>query len=131
MLAPCSSRSTSPSSSAAWPRSRCSSVGAGLIGTWIVLRGLAFHSHAVGTAAFPGLVLADGLGFAAALGALGAAAVFAVLVAAILARRRSDDRGSEVALVLVGMLALGRDPGERRVRILGRARDPAVRQPAS
>jgi ABC-type Zn uptake system ZnuABC Zn-binding protein ZnuA/ABC-type Mn2+/Zn2+ transport system permease subunit len=82
------------------------SVGAGLIGTWVVLRGLAFHSHAVGTAAFPGLVLAEGIGFAAALGALGAAAVFAVLVS-ILARRRSDDRGSEVALVLVGMLALG------------------------
>ena len=82
------------------------SVGAGLIGTWVVLRGLAFHSHAVGTAAFPGLVLAEGLGFAAALGALGAAAVFAVLVS-VLARRRSDDRGSEVALVLVGMLALG------------------------
>lgn len=51
------------------------SVGAGLIGTWIVLRGLAFFSHAVGTAAFPGLVLAEGLGFAAPLGALGAALV--------------------------------------------------------
>ncbi len=82
------------------------SVGAGLIGTWVVLRGLAFHSHAVGTAAFPGLVLAEGLGFAAALGALGAAAVFAVLVA-LLSRGRANDRGSEVALVLVGMLALG------------------------
>jgi ABC-type Zn uptake system ZnuABC Zn-binding protein ZnuA/ABC-type Mn2+/Zn2+ transport system permease subunit len=82
------------------------SVGAGLIGSWVVLRGLAFHSHAVGTAAFPGLVLAEGLGFAAALGALGAAAVFAVLVA-LLTRGRANDRGSEVALVLVGMLALG------------------------
>jgi ABC-type Zn uptake system ZnuABC Zn-binding protein ZnuA/ABC-type Mn2+/Zn2+ transport system permease subunit len=82
------------------------SVGAGLIGTWVVLRGLAFHSHAVGTAAFPGLVFADGLGFGAALGALGAAGVFALLVS-LLARRRADDRGSEVALVLVGMLALG------------------------
>ena len=37
-------------------------VAAGLLGTWIVLRGLAFYAHAVGTAAFPGLVLADGLG---------------------------------------------------------------------
>jgi ABC-type Zn uptake system ZnuABC Zn-binding protein ZnuA/ABC-type Mn2+/Zn2+ transport system permease subunit len=82
------------------------SVGAGLIGTWVVLRGLAFHSHAVGTAAFPGLVLADGLGFAAALGALGAALVFAVLVA-VIGRRRADDRGADVALVLVGMLAAG------------------------
>ena len=44
-------------------------IPAGLLGTWIVLRGLAFFSHAVGTAAFPGLVLADGLGFAAPLGA--------------------------------------------------------------
>ena len=82
------------------------SAGAGLIGTWVVLRGLAFHSHAVGTAAFPGLVVAEGVGFAAALGALGAAAVFAVVLA-VISRRRSDDRGSEVALVLVGMLALG------------------------
>ena len=47
-----------------------------LLGTWIVLRGLAFFSHAVGTAAFPGLVLADGLGFAAPLGAFGAAVAF-------------------------------------------------------
>ena len=35
-------------------------LGAGVLGTWVVLRGLAFFSHAVGTAAFPGLVLADG-----------------------------------------------------------------------
>lgn len=81
-------------------------VGAGLIGTWIVLRGLAFYSHAVGTAAFPGLVLADGLGFAAPLGAFGAALAFAALLAA-LPRRRPDDRGAETALLLVGMLALG------------------------
>ena len=43
----------------------CSRSPAGLLGTWIVLRGLAFYAHAVGTAAFPGLVLADGLGFSA------------------------------------------------------------------
>ena len=47
------------------------SVGAGILGCWIVLRGLAFYSHAVGSAAFPGLVLADGLGFAAPLGRTG------------------------------------------------------------
>jgi ABC-type Mn2+/Zn2+ transport system permease subunit len=49
-------------------------VPAGLLGTWIVLRGLAFFSHAIGTASFPGLVLADGLGFAAPLGAFAAGA---------------------------------------------------------
>ncbi len=63
-------------------------VPAGLLGTWIVLRGLAFFSHAVGTAAFPGLVLADGLGFAAPLGAFGAAIAFTVGNAAL--RRRRD-----------------------------------------
>jgi zinc/manganese transport system substrate-binding protein len=79
---------------------------AGLIGTWIVLRGLAFYAHAIGTAAFPGLVVADGLGFAPLLGAFGAAAVFALAVAA-LGRRRRDEYPSFTALVLVGALALG------------------------
>ncbi|MBK5220150.1 MAG: zinc ABC transporter substrate-binding protein [Thermoleophilia bacterium] len=81
-------------------------VPAGLLGTWIVLRGLAFFSHSVGTAAFPGLVLADGLGFAAPLGALAAALVFTAGNAA-LGRGRERERDSVVALVLVGCLAAG------------------------
>lgn len=79
---------------------------AGLLGTWIVLRGLAFFSHAVGTAAFPGLVLADGLGFAAPLGAFAAAVAF-TLGNAALSRGRDEGRDSIVALVLVGCLAGG------------------------
>ncbi len=82
------------------------SVGAGLLGTWIVLRGLAFFSHAAGTAAFPGLVLADGLGFSAPLGAFAAALVFAFGVER-LARSRRSGYDSLTALVLVGALALG------------------------
>jgi zinc/manganese transport system substrate-binding protein len=81
-------------------------VPAGLLGTWIVLRGLAFFSHAVGTAAFPGLVLADGLGFAAPLGAFGAAIVFS-LGASLLSGRDEEGRDSAVAIVLVGCLAAG------------------------
>src|SRR5438105_4079341 len=81
-------------------------VGAGLLGTWIVLRGLAFYAHAVGTAAFPGLVLADGLAFPAGLGAFGAAVVFAAGVERLgRARRTGDD--TLTALVLVGLLAVG------------------------
>jgi zinc/manganese transport system substrate-binding protein len=80
-------------------------IPAGLLGTWIVMRGLAFFSHAVGTAAFPGLVLADGLGFAAPLGAFGAAIVFTLGNAAL--GRRGRDRDSVVALVLVACLAAG------------------------
>jgi ABC-type Zn uptake system ZnuABC Zn-binding protein ZnuA/ABC-type Mn2+/Zn2+ transport system permease subunit len=81
-------------------------VPAGLLGTWIVLRGLAFFSHAVGTATFPGLVLADGLGFAAPLGAFGAAAVFST-GATLLGRSEGEGRDSAVAIVLVGCLAGG------------------------
>ncbi len=81
-------------------------VPAGLLGAWVVLRGLAFFSHAVGTAAFPGLVLADGLGFAAPLGAFGAAIAFTA-GNAILGRGRNRERDSVVALVLVGCLAAG------------------------
>jgi zinc/manganese transport system substrate-binding protein len=81
-------------------------IPAGLLGTWIVLRGLAFFSHAVGTAAFPGLVLADGLGFAAPLGAFGAALAFTA-GNAVLGRGRDRERDSVVALVLVACLAGG------------------------
>jgi ABC-type Zn uptake system ZnuABC Zn-binding protein ZnuA/ABC-type Mn2+/Zn2+ transport system permease subunit len=81
-------------------------VGAGLLGTWIVLRGLAFYAHAVGTAAFPGLVLADGLGFSASLGAFGTAAIVAALVG-LLSRRERETYDAATALVLVGALALG------------------------
>jgi len=79
---------------------------AGLLGTWIVLRGLAFLSHAVGTATFPGLVLADGLGFAAGLGALGTALLFALSLGA-LGRRSPGRHDALIALVLVGALSAG------------------------
>ena len=82
------------------------SVGAGLLGTWIVLRGLAFYSHAVGMSAFPGLVLADGLGFAAPIGAFFAAVVFAGGLER-LSRGKRSGYDSLTALVLVGMVALG------------------------
>ena len=78
----------------------------GLLGVWIVLRGLAFYAHAVGTAAVPGLILADGLGFSAIFGAFGAALVMAALIALLL-RRRSVGADSATALILAGALALG------------------------
>ena len=81
-------------------------VACGLLGTWVVLRGLSFFAHAAGTATFPGLVLADGLGFSAALGASGSVLVAALLVA-WLARGRGAANDSATALVLAGSLALG------------------------
>lgn len=82
------------------------SVAAGVLGAWIVLRGLAFYAHAVGTAAFPGLVLAAGLGVAAPLGALATAMLFAGATSG-LSRARRTASDSLTALVLVGFLAAG------------------------
>ncbi len=81
-------------------------VAAGALGPWIILRGLAFFTHAVGTAAFPGLVLASGLGFAPVLGAYGVAVLFAGSLE-VLRRRRGDRIDSTTAIVLVGALAGG------------------------
>jgi ABC-type Zn uptake system ZnuABC Zn-binding protein ZnuA/ABC-type Mn2+/Zn2+ transport system permease subunit len=82
------------------------SVPAGILGTWIVLRGLAFFSHAVGTAAFPGLVVAAGLGWPAPAGAALAATAYTFGVEG-LASRRESDRETLTGLTLVGALALG------------------------
>jgi len=81
-------------------------VASGLLGTWIVARGLAFYAHAVAAAAFPGLVLAAGVGFAPLLGALGAGALFAASVGQ-LSTRRTASHDALTALALVGALALG------------------------
>jgi ABC-type Mn2+/Zn2+ transport system permease subunit len=82
------------------------SAGAGLLGTWIVLRGLAFYAHAVSAAAFPGLVLAAGLGFAPMAGAMGTGALVAAGVGGLSARRRAQ-YDVATALALVGALVIG------------------------
>ena len=104
-------------------------IGAGLVGTWIVLRGLAFYAHAVGSAAFPGLVLADGLGFSAHLGARRDRA-----------RRRRHGRLAGPARPRAlrqrdrprprGRAGRGRAPGQRRLPLRRARRDAALRQPA-
>src|SRR5436190_18228480 len=82
-------------------------VAGGLLGTWIVLRGLAFYAHAVAAASFPGLVLASGLGFAAPIGAFAVGGAFAASVGQLSARDRRAGYDSLTALVLVAALAIG------------------------
>jgi ABC-type Zn uptake system ZnuABC Zn-binding protein ZnuA/ABC-type Mn2+/Zn2+ transport system permease subunit len=82
-------------------------VAGGLLGTWIVLRGLAFYAHAVAAASFPGLVLAGGLGFAGPLGAFAVGGAFAASVGQLSARDRRAGYDSLTALVLVAALAIG------------------------
>ena len=78
---------------------------AGVLGSWIVLRRLAFFTHGVGTAAFPGLVLAGPAGVAPQLTAAAAALVYAGGVEGLRRRRVAADAAT--GLVLVGALALG------------------------
>ena len=106
---------------------------AGLIGTWIVLRGLAFYAHAVGTAAFPGLVLADGLGFAAVARRAARPPRWSRSPSACwrAARARATATTALTALVLVAALAVGRDPRQRRLPLGRQRRDAALRQPAA
>lgn len=78
----------------------------GVLGTWIVLRRLAFYSHAVATATFPGLVLAEAWSVAPQLPALGSGLGSAVMTDRLAtARPRSPDAAT--ALVLVAFLATG------------------------
>jgi ABC-type Mn2+/Zn2+ transport system permease subunit len=79
---------------------------AGLLGTQIVLRGLAFYTHGVGVAAFPGLVLAGPAGVPPLAAALGVGGLFAGLLER-LGRRRNLSTDVATALLLVSCLAAG------------------------
>jgi ABC-type Mn2+/Zn2+ transport system permease subunit len=81
-------------------------VPAGLLGSWIVLRRLAFFTHAVGTASFPALVLASAWGFAPQLAALAAALGFGVAQERLVGTRRLAGDAA-TGLLLVGALAAG------------------------
>lgn len=81
-------------------------VAGGVLGAWIVLRRLAFFSHAVGTATFPGLVLAEAAGLAPRLAALAVALGYAGGVERM-GRRGRDPGDAATALGLVVALAAG------------------------
>jgi ABC-type Mn2+/Zn2+ transport system permease subunit len=81
-------------------------VPAGVLGSWIVLRRLAFFTHAVGTVTFPGLVVAGPWGIAPPLAALVAALGFGVAQER-LARSRRLEPDAATGLLLVAALAVG------------------------
>lgn len=82
------------------------SVPAGILGSWIVLRRLAFFTHGVGTAAFPGLVLAGPLGVAPQLAALATAVAYSFGLDRLV-RRRATAVDAATGLLLVAALAVG------------------------
>ena len=82
------------------------SLAGGLLGAWIVLRRLAFFTHAVGSATFPGLVVAAAWGIAPPLAALASGLGFAGLLSR-LTRGAHSSSDTATGLLLAGALALG------------------------
>jgi ABC-type Mn2+/Zn2+ transport system permease subunit len=78
----------------------------GVVGSWIVLRRLAFFTHAVGTAAFPGLVVAGPWGIPAPLAALVCGVGLAGGVQRLAGGRRVE-QDAATGLLLVLALAAG------------------------
>jgi ABC-type Mn2+/Zn2+ transport system permease subunit len=81
-------------------------VAGGLLGGFVVLRRLAFFSHAVGSASFPGLVVADAASFSPRLAALVVGLGYAGGVERA-GRRGRDPGDAATGLLLVAALALG------------------------
>jgi ABC-type Mn2+/Zn2+ transport system permease subunit len=77
----------------------------GLLSAWIVLRRLAFFSHAAGSATFPGLVAADASGVSPTVAGLAVALGYAGGVER--AGRAGREPGEATALLLVAALAGG------------------------
>lgn len=75
-----------------------------LLGPWIVLRRLAFFSHAAASVTFPGLVVAAVVSLPAAPLAAACALAYALLVAR---SARDGDDDAATALLLVSALAVG------------------------
>ncbi len=81
-------------------------VATSLIGTWVVLRGLAFLGDALAHGVIPGIALAVLWGFSPVLGAFVAALVMSGLVTVVSSRTTiREDTG--IGLLFVGMLSLG------------------------
>ncbi|HEX5911109.1 MAG TPA: metal ABC transporter permease, partial [Thermoleophilaceae bacterium] len=81
-------------------------VAGGTLGAFVVLRRLAFYTHAVGTATFPGVVVAEAARFSPRLAALAVAVAYAGGVERA-GRAGRDPGGAATGLILVLALAGG------------------------
>src|SRR3954462_15375651 len=82
-------------------------VAGGLLGAWVVLRRLAFFSHAVGGATFPGLVVADATGLRPITTAAAVALAYAGGVHKAGAKTGARAADAVTGLLLVAALAIG------------------------
>ena len=80
-------------------------IAGGVLGAWVVLRRLAFFTHAAGSATFPGLVLADASGISPTIAGIAVALGYAGGVQRVGGQGREHGEGT--ALLLVAALAAG------------------------
>lgn len=78
----------------------------GIVGTFVVLRGLAFIGDALAHAVFPGVVLAYLAGASITLGALGFGVVTALAIG-VLSRSRRVSEDTAIGVVFAALFALG------------------------
>lgn len=81
-------------------------VATSLVGTWVVVRGLAFLGDALAHGVIPGIALAVLWGFSPIIGAFVAAIVMSGLVT-VVSSRTTVREDTAIGLLFVGMLALG------------------------
>lgn len=81
-------------------------VATSLVGTWVVLRGLAFLGEALAHGVIPGIALAILWGFSPIVGAMLAALVMSGLVT-VVSSRTAVREDTSIGLLFVGMLSLG------------------------
>jgi ABC-type Mn2+/Zn2+ transport system permease subunit len=81
-------------------------VATSLVGTWVVLRGLAFLGDALAHGVIPGIALAVLWGFSPIIGAFVAALVMSGLVS-LVSNRTVVREDTAIGLLFVGMLSLG------------------------
>ena len=81
-------------------------VATSLVGTWVVLRGLAFLGDALAHGVIPGIALAVLWGFSPIIGAFVAALVMSGLVT-VVSNRTIVREDTAIGLLFVGMLSLG------------------------
>lgn len=81
-------------------------IPSGILGSWVVMRRLAFLSHALGHVTFPALVVAYLAGWSI-FGTALAASVVAAVALGVLAERRELADGVAVGVVLSASVALG------------------------
>ncbi|GAA3712397.1 hypothetical protein GCM10022377_27490 [Zhihengliuella alba] len=78
----------------------------GIVGTWVVVRGMAFLGEAIGHGMLPGVAIATLVGAPALLGAAVSAAAMSSAIG-LLQRRGRLSYDTSIGLLFVGMLSLG------------------------